>query len=216
MLTIASTCRAPIPPMIHCAFFPTDFSNSIITSKRTDSPASSPIHSASSTTLLLLSNETVPALHCQGVPRRRDFVIKSLHTPLCSSLRVSVCADTPDKGFPAAVELYLLYAMAFKRGSRIHANQTPSTDEGHQSQMASAYLSRRSSWNSVHDDLIEATQDREENQRNDIINWESQPTTSQSHGLVSDDKDTSPSASSRHSENSGMSRLQPFLFTAES
>ncbi|EFY95922.2 tyrosine phosphatase [Metarhizium robertsii ARSEF 23] len=95
--------------------------------------------------------------------------------------------------------------MAFKRGSRIHANQRPSTDEGHQSQMASAYLSRRSSWNSVHDDLIEATQDREENQRNDIINWESQPTTSQSHSLVSDDKDTSPSASSRHSENSDSS-----------
>ncbi|KID96688.1 tyrosine phosphatase, partial [Metarhizium majus ARSEF 297] len=95
--------------------------------------------------------------------------------------------------------------MAFKRGSRIHANQRPSTDEGHQCQMASAYLSRRSSWNSVHDDLIEATQDREENQRNDIINWESQPTTSQSHCLVSDDKDTSPSASSRHSENSAAS-----------
>ncbi|KHN94812.1 tyrosine phosphatase [Metarhizium album ARSEF 1941] len=95
--------------------------------------------------------------------------------------------------------------MAFKRSSRIFANQGAAGDPGHQSQMASAYLSQRSSRNSLQDGSIEAAHDKEESQRNDAITRESQATTSRSHSLAASDKDTLMNTSSRCAENTATS-----------
>lgn len=83
-------------------------------------------------------------------------------------------------------------------------------DEGTQRQMASAYLSRRSSRNSLRDDVLQTTQEMEEDQRNGSIGWELQPSSSRSHSLPSNGKDTPPlSTSSRYSEKSGTLQCMP-------
>ncbi|OWT43233.1 tyrosine phosphatase [Pochonia chlamydosporia 170] len=97
--------------------------------------------------------------------------------------------------------------MASKRSSRIYVDEEVHKDDANQKQTSSAYISRRSSRNSLKDDAFQATEDMEEGLRQGTINWELQASSSRSHSLVSNAKEApAPSTSSRHSEISGMAQ----------
>ncbi|KAG6111810.1 hypothetical protein E4U13_004596 [Claviceps humidiphila] len=77
--------------------------------------------------------------------------------------------------------------MAIKRNSRAHSDETNRnhhySQEGNQNQhqMASAYISRRSSWNSLKDDLMHAVQDLEAGQMSGAAAFDSPVKSSAQH-----------------------------------
>ncbi|KAG5986324.1 hypothetical protein E4U43_005568, partial [Claviceps pusilla] len=78
--------------------------------------------------------------------------------------------------------------MAIKRNSRVHVGETNHhqySNDASQRQMASAYISRRSSWNSLKDESIQAAEDLEAGRMSSSMSWEPQPTLSRLQNMAS-------------------------------
>ncbi|KAK2590686.1 tyrosine-protein phosphatase siw14 [Conoideocrella luteorostrata] len=97
--------------------------------------------------------------------------------------------------------------MTSKRSSRIYIDEATHHDDPQQRQMASAYISRRSSRNSLKDDAMQSVEEMEEGQKLESMPWESQTTSSRSQSMASNGKDNNfaSTSNSRFSEKSSIS-----------
>lgn len=80
--------------------------------------------------------------------------------------------------------------MATKRNSRAYVAEIDHDDDDTpQRRMSSAYISRRSSWNSLKDDSTQAIEDMEVDQRSGTVSWDPQAVSSRSQSMTSNSKE---------------------------